>query len=80
MFIFNAAQPGIGRVQVLGSKQVQGKHLVGFHQSSALTATKASNIGLECGRRLMIQRPGHSTLTRGTKAWFTHAVGYQGWG
>ena len=47
--LVNAAQLGIGRVQVLGSKQVQEKHLVGFHQSSGLTATKASNISLECG-------------------------------
>ena len=39
-FLFNAAQPGVGRVQVLGSKQVQTEGFVGIHQSSALTAFK----------------------------------------
>ena len=39
--IFNVAQPGVGRVQVIGSKQVQAEV---FHQSSALTVSRDSGI------------------------------------
>ena len=41
---FNAAQPGVGGVQVLGSKHVQG---TGFHQTSSSTVNRASGIHMK---------------------------------
>ena len=38
--LFNAAQPGVGRVHVLGSKKVV-RRVVGFHESLDLKATRA---------------------------------------
>ena len=46
--IFNAAQPGVGRVQVLGSKKVQSldfrRAFVGFRESSELKVTMVFSV------------------------------------
>ena len=73
------AQPGIGCVQVLGSRQVQGKLFVGFHQTGLprlecpdwVTQTGSPRLWYpDCGTQTGVPRPGYScqgTQIGGTK-------------